>query len=74
MRTIVFGSGMNEKTDIKMEAYDLRERYTSTKTLLGNFFAILFELDSAAELLDSKTFIFINVFNATCLLGCHGLK
>ena len=44
MRTIVFGSGMNEKTDIKMEAYDLRERYTSTKTLLGNFFAILFEL------------------------------
>ena len=35
MRTIVFGSGMNDKTDIKMEAYDMRERYTSTKTLLG---------------------------------------
>ena len=35
MRTIVFGSGMSDKTDIKMEAYDMRERYTSTKTLLG---------------------------------------
>ena len=42
MRTIVFGSGINEKTDIKMEAYDMRERYTSTKTLLGKILHIYF--------------------------------
>ena len=34
MRTILFGAG-SEKCDIKLEAYDMRERYTSTSTLLG---------------------------------------
>ena len=34
MRTILFGGG-SEKCDIKLEAYDMRERYTSTSTLLG---------------------------------------
>ena len=37
---------MNEKTDIKMEAYDMRERYTSTKTLLGMYkFTILVQME-----------------------------
>ena len=35
MRTILFPNGINDKSDIKFEAYDMRERYTSTQTLLG---------------------------------------
>jgi hypothetical protein len=38
MRTIVFreSDGLNEASHIKVEAYDMRERYTSTCTLLGS--------------------------------------
>ena len=35
MRTILFSGGVSDKAEIKLEAYDMRERYTSTRTLLG---------------------------------------
>ena len=50
MRTVVFGSAMNDKTDIKMEAYDMRERYTSTKTLLGTSLTSIQEIKQTGRI------------------------
>ena len=44
MRTVVFPSGMSDKTEMKIEAYDMRERYTSTSTLLGSAITSISEL------------------------------
>ena len=44
MRTILFSHLVADKSDIKLEAYDMRERYTSTSTLLGTATTSISEL------------------------------
>ena len=53
MRTILLSanlSGGGDKTQIKLEAYDMREKYTSTKTLLGSSLTTLSDLKNSPKM------------------------
>ena len=51
MRTILLSSNINvDKTEIKLEAYDMREKYTCTRTLLGSAVTCLNDLKNSLKM------------------------
>ena len=50
MRTILLSANVTDKTQIKLEAYDMREKYTSTKTLLGSALTTVHDLKNEAKM------------------------
>ena len=51
MRTILLSANLSgDKTQIKLEAYDMREKYTSTKTLLGTSLTSVSDLKNSPKM------------------------